>query len=315
MSLLNDPLYLGLRRSRIRGPAYDEFVDDFARTVRECYSNAFLHFEDFGVTNAGRLLNKYRPQQALINDDIQGTAAVVLAALMSACKVSGTPLKQQRICVFGFGSAGQGISEGIRTALMVEGLTSEEARKVFYVLDRPGLLTTSIDPATLREGQSNFLRDAEEVEDWARDENGAISLAEVIRQAKPTALIGCSTKAGAFDEQICRLVSFSHPSCLDPDASRRPALTLVSLAFLQMAKNCDRPIIFPLSNPTRLAEADPSALLALQSLTVPSLTRPVPIGDVNTWTGGHALIATGSPFPPVKDPQSGVLRALAEANK
>ncbi len=264
--LLQDPLYLGLRRSRIRGKEYDDFVGKFCDIVREDYPDAFLHMEDFGVTNAGKILNKYRPIQSCFNDDMQGTAAVVLAALTSACKVNNQALKDQRIALFGFGTAGLGIADGIRNALMLEeGLTSEEARKVFWVLDRPGLMTTAIPAESLREGQENFLRDADECKTWARGVDGAIELLEVVKQAKPTVLIGCSTKAGAFNEEIVR----------------------------EMAKHVERPIIFPLSNPTRLAECDPA--------------------DANEWTGGKALMATGSPFPKIKNP-NGKEYKVAESN-
>ncbi|BGP53253.1 NAD-dependent malic enzyme, mitochondrial [Rhodotorula sphaerocarpa] len=262
-ALLNDPLYLGLRRKRVRGKEYDAFVEKFCDIVREDYPQAMLHFEDFGVTNASRLLAKYRPIQSCFNDDMQGTAAVVLAALISAVKVTKSELKDQRIVVFGFGTAGCGIADGIRTALMLEaGLTSEEARKIFWCIDRPGLLTTD-HLESLRPGQENFIRDAPEVEGWERGEDGRIGLLEVVKQAKPTILIGCSTMSGAFTEDVCR----------------------------EMAKHVERPIIFPLSNPTKLAEADPA--------------------DINDWTNGMALMATGSPFPPVRNP-NGKLHKVAE---
>ncbi|GAA6064064.1 hypothetical protein JCM10212_007038 [Sporobolomyces blumeae] len=265
-ALLNDPLYLGLRRSRIRGAEYDAFVDQFCDLVREMYPQAMLHFEDFGVANASRLLRKFRPKQSCFNDDMQGTAAVVLSALVSACRVTKTELKDQRIAMFGFGTAGLGIADGIRSALMLEaGLSSEEVRNLFYCVDRNGLLTTDM-ASTLRPGQENFVRDAAEVESWQRgDGDKGIQLLEVIKQAKPTMLIGCSTMSGAFSEEIVR----------------------------EMAKHVERPVIFPLSNPTRLAEADPS--------------------DINEWTDGRALMATGSPFPPVQNP-NGKVHKIAEAN-
>ncbi|GAA5975917.1 hypothetical protein JCM5350_000778 [Sporobolomyces pararoseus] len=265
-ALLNDPLYLGLRRSRIRGAEYDAFVDQFCDLVREMYPQAMLHFEDFGVANASRLLKKFRPKQSCFNDDMQGTAAVVLSALVSACRVTKTELKDQRIALFGVGTAGLGIADGIRNALMLEaGLTSDEVRKIFWCVDRHGLLTTDMG-SSLRPGQELFVRDAEEVKDWKRSEGDkGIELLEVVKQAKPTMLIGCSTMSGAFSEEIVK----------------------------EMAKHVARPVIFPLSNPTRLAEADPS--------------------DVNEWTEGRALMATGSPFPPVANP-NGKLHKIAEAN-
>ncbi|GAA5920336.1 hypothetical protein JCM6882_009765, partial [Rhodosporidiobolus microsporus] len=264
-ALLNDPLYLGLRRKRIRGEEYDKFVDRFCDLVREEYPNAMLHFEDFGVFNAGRLLQKFRPKQSCFNDDMQGTAAVVLSALVSAVKVTGTELKDQRICVFGFGTAGLGIADGIRNALMLEsGLSSEEVQKLFWTVDRQGLLTTD-HAAQLRPGQEHFIRPSSECVSWTRDAEGRIPLLEVIKQAKPTVLIGCSTMSGAFNEELVK----------------------------EMAKHVERPIIFPLSNPTKLAEADPS--------------------DLNEWTNGKALMATGSPFPPVINP-NGKAHKVAEAN-
>ncbi|GAA5918126.1 hypothetical protein JCM1841_005263 [Sporobolomyces salmonicolor] len=265
-ALLNNPLYLGLRRSRIRGAEYDAFVDKFCDLVREMYPQAMLHFEDFGVSNAGRLLNKFRPKQSCFNDDMQGTAAVVLSALVSACRVTKSELKDQRICMFGFGTAGLGIADGIRNALMIEaGLSSEEVQKIFWCVDRHGLLTTDMLD-TLRPGQEHFVRNASEVADWKRsDGDKGIELLEVVKQAKPTMLIGCSTMSGAFNEEVVK----------------------------EMAKHVERPVIFPLSNPTRLAEADPS--------------------DVAKWTEGRALMASGSPFPPVKNP-NGKEHKIAEAN-
>jgi malate dehydrogenase (oxaloacetate-decarboxylating) len=217
---------------------------------------------------------------------MQGTAAVVLAALISAVNVTKSELKDARIVVFGAGTAGMGIADGIRTALMIEGgQTSEQVRQQFWFVffpfsrffplltlspstrcvDRPGLLTTD-HAAQLRPGQEHFIRDATDVSHWERDEEGRIQLLEVIKQAKPTILIGCSTMTGAFTEEIVK----------------------------EMAKHTDRPIIFPLSNPTRLAEADPA--------------------DINEWTNGKALMATGSPFPPVKNPNNGKEHKVAEAN-
>ncbi|KAI5478740.1 malic enzyme, mitochondrial [Pseudohyphozyma bogoriensis] len=264
--LLDDPLYLGLRQPRMKGEEYDQFVERFCDIVREDYPDAFLHFEDFGVANAGRILNKFYPKQSCFNDDMQGTAAVVLAALMSACHLTKRDLKDQRIVVFGFGTAGLGIADGIRNALMLGGLTSEEARACFWVVDRPGLLTTE-HASTLRPGQENFIRDAEEVAHWERDEDPAkgIPLYEVVKQAKPTIMIGCSTMKGAFSEKIVK----------------------------EMAKHVERPVIFPLSNPTALAEATPA--------------------DINEWTQGKALITTGSPFPPIKLP-SGRMHEVAASN-
>ncbi|TNY24152.1 hypothetical protein DMC30DRAFT_420609 [Rhodotorula diobovata] len=264
-ALLNDPLYLGLRRRRIRGEKYDQFVDKFCDIVRQEYPQAMLHLEDFSSANSMRFVDKYRHKQSIFNDDAQGTSAVVLAALASAVGVTKSNLSDNRILVFGLGTAGLGIADGIRNALMLEeGLTSEEAKLRFWAVDRPGLLTTE-HTSSLRPGQEHFVRDAEEVASWTRDEEGNIPLLEVIKQAKPTILIGCSTMRDAFSEEIVR----------------------------EMAKHVERPIIFPLSNPTRLAEADPA--------------------DINRWTEGKALMATGSPFPAVVNP-NGKSHKVAEAN-
>ncbi|SCZ92463.1 BZ3500_MvSof-1268-A1-R1_Chr5-2g07881 [Microbotryum saponariae] len=295
--LLNDPLYLGVKSPRLTGERYDRIVDKFCNVVRESYPDAFLHFEDFGTKNAGRILQKYRPKQSCFNDDMQGTAAVVLAALMSAAKVTATALKDQRICVFGFGTAGLGIADGIRNALMIEeGLSPEEANKRFCcwtridprVLDRPGLLTTGVSKDQIRSGQEHYLRDESEVEGWAKDARSGISLLEVVKQAKPTVLIGCSGMSNAFTEEVRSVARFKG---LELDLIwPNPSAQIVR----EMSKNCDRPCIFPLSNPTRLAEANPS--------------------DLNEWSNGRALIATGSPFPLVKNVTDGKMYKTAESN-
>ncbi|SGY68951.1 BQ5605_C004g02933 [Microbotryum silenes-dioicae] len=287
--LLNDPLYLGVKSPRLTGERYDRVVDKFCNVVRESYPDAFLHFEDFGTRNAGRILQKYRPKQSCFNDDMQGTAAVVLAALLSASKVNAIALKDQRICVFGFGTAGLGIADGIRNALMIEeGLSPEEANKRFWVLDRPGLLTTGVSKDHIRSGQELYLRDESEVEGWAKDAHSGISLLEVVKQAKPTVLIGCSGMSNAFTEEVRSMARFRG---LEPDLIWPNSMAQI---VREMSKNCDRPCIFPLSNPTHLAEANPS--------------------DLNEWSNGRALIATGSPFPLVKNVTDGKMYKTAESN-
>ena len=244
--LLNDPLYLGCRHPRISDDQYDEFIDLFMKAVRRQFPQAFLHWEDLGQRNAHLLLQRYGHTDCSFNDDIQGTGAVTLAALTAAVKSIGQKLTQQRIVVFGAGSAGMGITEQITTALQVAGLTPEQARGCFWLVDRPGLLTS--DMSQLTSAQVGYARKPEDVALWNRDITGMIDLAEVFHHVKPTVLIGCSTVTGAFHEDIVR----------------------------EMASYCERPIIFPLSNPTERAEAKPHDLIA--------------------WTQGRAIIATGSPF-------------------
>ena len=244
--LLNDPLYLGCRHPRISDSQYDEFIDLFMKAVRRQFPLAFLHWEDLGQRNAHLLLQRYGHNDCTFNDDIQGTGAVTLAALAAAIKSIGQPLAQQRIVVFGAGSAGMGITEQIMAGLQVAGLTSEQAHACFWLVDRAGLLTdemTQLTPA-----QRPYARKSADVASWSRDMAGIIDLAEVVHHVKPTVLIGCSTVTGAFHEAIVR----------------------------EMSSYCERPIIFPLSNPTERAEAKPHDLIA--------------------WTQGRAIIATGSPF-------------------
>jgi len=247
--LLNDPLYLGCRYPRINDEQYDEFIDLFMQAVRRQFPQVFLHWEDLGQRNAHLLLQRYRTSDCTFNDDIQGTGAVALAALTAAVKSIGQPLTIQRIVVFGAGSAGMGIVEQITAALQVAGLTAEQAHACFWLVDKTGLLTT--ESAYLTPAQEGYARKASDVALWNRDMGGIIDLAEVVNHVKPTVLIGCSTVTGAFNEAIIRA----------------------------MSSYCERPIIFPLSNPTERAEAKPY--------------------DLIIWTQGRAIIATGSPFPDV----------------
>ncbi|KAG2419831.1 hypothetical protein HFD88_004628 [Aspergillus terreus] len=258
-SLLNDELYLGLRQPRARGKDYDQFVEKFVTAARKMYPRAYIHFEDFGLQNAKRILDKYRPHVPCFNDDIQGTGCVTLAALMSAFHVSGTKMEEARIVIFGAGSAGTGIAAQIADAIAMETHKSKaEASKQIWCLDKPGLLFKSLGDK-LTAAQVPFARDDDE---WPKDKDS--DLLTVVQEVKPHVLIGTSTKPKAFTEEIIR----------------------------EMAKHVAQPIVFPLSNPTRLHEACPE--------------------DINRWTDGRALMATGSPFPPVE--RNGAKYEIAECN-
>ncbi len=229
--LLNDPLYIGWRNKRVRGPEYDEFVDLFVSGVKRRWPHVLLQWEDFAGTNAARLLHRYREQLCTFNDDIQGTAAVAAAALLSAVNVTGIPLEQHRIAIVGFGSAGLGIAGLLVSLMQDEGLSEQEARARFYPVDRYGLLVEGVKD--LRSEQQAFVRKHSDIESWQLSNQQCIGLLDVVRNAKPTVLIGVSGQAGAFTEDAVR----------------------------EMAKHTPRPIIFPLSNPTSRAEAAPQQLL------------------------------------------------------
>ncbi|TBU26621.1 hypothetical protein BD309DRAFT_884853 [Dichomitus squalens] len=264
--LLNDPLYVGWPNRRIRGKAYDRFVDKFVQLVRKHYPHSLLHFEDFGVNNAQRLLDFYRDKHAVFNDDVQGTGAVTLAALMAAVGVTKSKLAEQRIVVYGAGTAGLGITKQLRDGMgTIDNLSAADANKRFYLLDRYGLVKESLGPEKIRPALHEFVRPDAEWADVPTNDKGEIGLLEVVKKVRPTVLIGCSTSAGAFTEEIVK----------------------------EMAKGTDRPIIFPLSNPTRLVEVTPE--------------------QANTWTNGKALMASGSPFPPCKMP-NGKMYEIAECN-
>jgi malate dehydrogenase (oxaloacetate-decarboxylating) len=230
--LLDDPEYMGLAHKRVRGEAYDNFIDRFVQVVKKRFPDTFLHWEDFGPSNARRLIEKYRTGFCTFNDDMQGTGAITLAGILSGVRVSGLPLKDNRVVVYGAGTAGVGISDQIRDAMMMEGLSEEEATSRIYCLASHGLLVENM-PDGMRDFQQGYGRKAAEVADWQRDASGHISLAETVRRVKPTILIGTSTQPGAFTEEIVR----------------------------EMASHCMRPMIFPLSNPTELHEAKPVDLI------------------------------------------------------
>jgi malate dehydrogenase (oxaloacetate-decarboxylating) len=247
---LANPIYIGWRNKRVRGAEYDDFIETFVRAVEKRWPHVLLQWEDFAGSNAARLLNKYRDRLCTFNDDIQGTAAVVLATLLAAMKAAGTQLKEQRVAIVGFGSAGIGIANLLVKALMEDGLSEAEARGRIYAMGRPGLLVEGAEG--IHEEQKDYVRPRKDVEGWKVADAKKISLEEVVRNAKITVLIGVAGKAGMFTEDAVRA----------------------------MAKNTERPVIFPLSNPTSKSEATPADLLK--------------------WTDGKALIGTGSPFEPVK---------------
>ena len=285
LGLLNSDLYLGERHARVRGERYDEFLDHVVQTASRLFPRAMLHWEDFGASNAHRLLEKYRHTHCTFNDDIQGTAAVALAAVLAGVNVTGMPLHEHRVVIFGGGTAGIGIADLLRDTLIRDGVDPEVAQGQFYVMGSKGLFVD--DMASLREFQKPYARTRDEVSTWVlsgpanghgnghgglngngRNGNGnghpQISLADVVRNVRPTILIGTSTVGGAFSKSI----------------------------VTDMAAHCDRPIIMPLSNPTARAEATPA--------------------DLIEWTQGRALIATGSPFEPVDYRE--VRHVIAQAN-
>ncbi len=231
LGLLNSDLYLGEQHARVRGERYDEFIDTFVQAVNKLFPNAMLHWEDFGAGNAHRILNRYSNQICTFNDDIQGTAAVVLAAVLAAVRLTGMGLEQHRVLVYGAGTAGVGIADIIREAMAKAGLPADRAYSQFYAFNSRGLIVE--DGKGVRDFQLPYARKRAEVASWEVAEPSRITLAETVRQVQPTILIGTSAQTGAFNEEIVR----------------------------SMAAGCERPIILPLSNPTSRAEAHPADLL------------------------------------------------------
>ena len=246
---LKDPEYLGWRHERITGQAYFDFVDQFVQAVKQELPQTCLQWEDFATPHARPILKRYRDELLTFNDDIQGTAAVALGAVLGAVKVTGKSLKDQQIVMLGAGSAGIGVADGLRAAMVGEGLSEQEARSHFWVVDIDGLLHSGRKDLTPE--QSVYAQPEERVSGWPRTAHGHIGLADVIGKIEATILIGLSTVGGAFTEAIVR----------------------------EMARKVQRPIIFPLSNPTIKSEAKAD--------------------DLIPWTDGRALVATGSPFAPV----------------
>ncbi|HAT1794884.1 TPA: NAD-dependent malic enzyme [Legionella pneumophila] len=245
---LDDPEYIGWRHARISGKEYDDFVDQFVQSIKRHMPHVLLQFEDFAQQHAYPLLERYKNQLCTFNDDIQGTASVAVAAILAATRVTNTPLKEHRVALLGAGSAGCGISEQLVHAMMNQGLSEEEARSRFYLVDRYGLLHDEM--TDLLPFQKGFVRSSTSLQNWKLEKKGEITLTDVINNAQPTILLGVSGQPNQFKEAMIKT----------------------------MLSYCERPIIFPLSNPTSRAEAIPQDLL--------------------NWTAGKALIATGSPFEP-----------------
>jgi malate dehydrogenase (oxaloacetate-decarboxylating) len=250
LARLADPLYIGWRHERVTGAEYDDFIEAFVAAVADRWPNVLLQWEDFAGTNAGRLLELYRDQLCTFNDDIQGTAAVATGTLLAAINVTGVKLTSQRIAFFGAGSAGCGIASLLMRVMIDAGASEAEARRCFYAIGRNGLLVEGMPG--IRPSQQSFVQQREAVAAWKLQSPDKISMLDVVENAKPTVLIGVSAQAGAFTEPVVRA----------------------------MARGAERPVIFPLSNPTSLSEATPEQIMC--------------------WTDGRALIGTGSPFPPVR---------------
>lgn len=227
----NDPLYVGWRNERVKGAEYDDFVEAFVTAVVDRWPQVLLQWEDFAGTNAARLLERYRDRLCTFNDDIQGTAAVAVGALLAAINVTGIALTEQRIVVFGAGSAGIGIASLVLSAMVDAGLDEAEARRRFYMIDRHGLLVEGV--ASNREAQRRFIRRRSDVTNWKLQSPETVDFLDVIINAKPTTLIGVSGQPGTFTEGLVR----------------------------EMAKMVRRPVIFPLSNPTSRSEATPEDLM------------------------------------------------------
>ena len=229
---LSDPLYIGWRHERVRGEEYDDFIEVFVSAVAKRWPHVLLQWEDFAKNNATRMLERYRDRLCTFNDDVQGTAAVATGTLLAAVNVTGVPLTEQRIAVMGAGSAGCGIASLIRKAMTDAGLSDSEAGKRFFMVDRDGLLVDGMDG--IASFQQPFLQDKAAIANWKLDHPDRVALLDVVRNAKPTVLIGVSGQAGAFSEPVVRA----------------------------MAEINKRPVIFPLSNPTSRAEATPEDLQA-----------------------------------------------------
>ena len=259
---LNDPLYIGLRQKRVRGEAYQEFIDEFVKAVKKVFPLVCLQWEDFLKGNAIRQLNRFRDELCSFNDDIQGTAGVVLAGLYSALRITGKRMAEQRIVFAGAGASAQGISDLIVAALREDGLSEQEAIERIWTVDSRGLCIK--DRAGLDDFKLRFARSGSEISGYACKDRSGISLEETIDNVKPAVLIGTSGHTGMFTETIVR----------------------------KMAEYNERPVIFPLSNPTSKSEARPA--------------------DVLSWSEGRAIVATGSPFDPVE--RNGKRFRIGQAN-
>jgi malate dehydrogenase (oxaloacetate-decarboxylating) len=245
----NDPVYIGWCHERVRGQDYDDFIESFVTAVMERWPHVLLQWEDFAGANAARLLERYRDRLCTFNDDIQGTAAVATATLLAAINVTGKPLTEQRIAMLGFGSAGVGIASLMVKAMQEAGLSEQDARDRVYAVDKDGLLVEGYPG--LHPTQQPFVKKREKVAGWKLVNPDKIELLDVVQNAKPTVVIGVSGQPGVFTREMVQA----------------------------MTSYVERPIIFPLSNPTSRSEATPQDLL--------------------DWSRGSALVGTGSPFPPV----------------
>ena len=257
-TLLEDKLYLGNRHKRVYGDKYYDFVDKFVQTAEKLFPRLYLHFEDFGRSNAANVLHKYWKTYPVFNDDIQGTGIITLAGILGALKISGEKLTDQKYMCFGAGTAGAGIADRIYQEMLQQGLSEDEARSRFYLVDKQGLLFDDMDDLTPE--QRPFARKRTEF----TNANELTNLEAAVKAVKPTILVGTSTQPNTFTETIVK----------------------------EMASYTARPIIFPLSNPTKLAEATAENLIK--------------------WTDGKALVATGIPADPVE--YNGVTYEIGQAN-
>lgn len=230
--LLHDPMYLGWRHPRVTGKEYEDFINKFIKAIKKHFPKIFLQWEDFGSYNAYNNLVKYRKTICSFNDDIQGTGVVTIAAILAGLRHTKQSLVEQRIIIFGAGSAGMGVTESIYKAMLTNGMSENAAKKCFWLVDRHGLITEYTSNITL--AQSAFLRKKSEIDHWPVINKANITLLEVVENVRPTILIGCSTMYGAFTQEV----------------------------ITAMAKYVDRPIILPLSNPTSKSEAHPADLIA-----------------------------------------------------
>ena len=257
-TLLEDKLYLGNRHKRVYGDKYYDFVDKFVQTAEKLFPRLYLHFEDFGRSNAANVLHKYWKTYPVFNDDIQGTGIITLAGILGALKISGEKLTDQKYMCFGAGTAGAGIADRVYQEMLQQGLSENEARSRFYLVDKQGLLFDDMDDLTPE--QRPFARKRVEF----TNANELTNLEAAVKAVKPTILVGTSTQPNTFTETIVK----------------------------EMASYTARPIIFPLSNPTKLAEATAENLIK--------------------WTDGKALVATGIPADPVE--YNGVTYEIGQAN-
>lgn len=257
-TLLKDPFYLGNRHKRIYGDPYYDFVNQFVETAEKLFPDLYLHFEDFGRSNAAAILKKYQKTYPVFNDDCQGTGIITLAGILGAMKINGEKLTNHTYMCFGAGTAGAGITDRIFREMVAQGLSEKEARKHFYMVDKQGLLFDDMDDLTPE--QKPFARARSEFDNAGELNN----LTAAVMAVKPTILVGTSTAPKTFTEEIVKA----------------------------MASWCEHPIIFPLSNPTELAEATAE--------------------DIIKWSDGKAMVATGIPAEPVE--YNGVTYIIGQAN-